>query len=163
MESISKSSTQIRIATNSKDTCSRVLLAEAHSTRDETSKRTPDAQDRNFKSKRPCGNHKKRAVGATGGKTTMEGEARTISARLRNPELWEVFRREETEMIITKAGRYVGFLVYMFFGEIRFVSINHPNTINSTVRKKHGQLNFKQLRLFSVGLCDNYLLEFNFG
>lgn len=162
MESISKSSKQIRIATTSKDTCTKVVLAEAHSTRDETSKRTPDAQDRNSKSNRPCGNHKKRAAGTTGGKTTMEGEARTISARLRNPELWEVFRREETEMIITKAGRYVGFLVYMFCGEI-FVSINRPNTINSSVRKKHGRLNFEQLRLFSVGLCDNQLSEFNFG
>ncbi|XP_068740032.1 T-box transcription factor mls-1-like [Montipora capricornis] len=35
----------------------------------------------------------------------MEGEGKTISARLRNPELWELFHQEETEMIITKAGR----------------------------------------------------------
>ena len=105
MEPISKSSKLIGIATTSKDACSEVVLAEAHSTRDETLERVPDAQDRNSKSKRPCGNQKQRAAGATGGKTTMEGEARTISARLRNPELWEVFRREETEMIITKAGR----------------------------------------------------------
>ncbi|XP_022795321.1 T-box transcription factor TBX6-like [Stylophora pistillata] len=35
----------------------------------------------------------------------MEGKHSTITVRLRNQELWEMFRREQTEMIITKAGR----------------------------------------------------------
>ena len=61
----------------------------------------------------------------------MESEAKTISARLRNPELWELFHREETEMIISKAGRYVVPLGLYF-------RIN-PKTF-SRFRKKPGQL-----------------------
>lgn len=96
-------SKEIPIATVPTDTCPKAVVAEAHSTRDETTKGTPDAQDRNSKSKRPCAEKRRKKAG---GKTTMEGETRTISARLRNPELWDLFNREETEMIITKAGRY---------------------------------------------------------
>lgn len=122
MDSISKSSEAgIPIATvGSKDTCPKAVLVGTHSTREKPTRRGPDAQDRNSKSKRPCENRRKKA-GAASGKTSMEGEARTISARLRNPELWELFHREETEMIITKAGRYVFIQFICFLAKFKVV------------------------------------------
>ncbi|KAL9988918.1 hypothetical protein ACROYT_G003413 [Oculina patagonica] len=83
---------EIPIATLRKDTCIEAVIAKTHSSRDQASKRNPDAQDQTAKTKRPRD-------------AAMEGEGRTISARLRNQELWEMFHGEETEMIITKAGR----------------------------------------------------------
>lgn len=87
------------------DACWKAVEAETHSSRDQTSKRCPDAQDQNSKSNRPCEARGKKAPAAN--RTAMEGdrEGRTISARLRNQELWEMFNSEGTEMIITKAGR----------------------------------------------------------
>lgn len=38
----------------------------------------------------------------------MAGTKNKIKAELKNIELWNVFREKETEMIITRAGRYVG-------------------------------------------------------
>ena len=121
MESISKSSPaeKIPMATVSKaDSCAKPVVTEAHSTRDENAKRNqhaPDYEDRNSKSKRPCEDQSRKAGRAVRGrKTTMDGEAKTISARLRNPEIWDLFHSEETEMIITKAGRYVVFYFICF-------------------------------------------------
>ena len=88
------------------DTCPKAVVVETHSPRAQSSKRNPShAQARNSKSKKPRETRKKKTTAAN--RTTMEDEGRTISARLRNQELWEMFHREETEMIITKAGRYV--------------------------------------------------------
>ena len=110
MESFSNSSDEeIPIATVSKESCPKAVVAEAHSTRDEDVKRSQNAQvhkDWNSKSKRPCDYPSKKAVCAARGEK-MDGEAKTISVRLRNPELWDMFHRQDTEMIITKAGRYV--------------------------------------------------------
>ena len=96
---------EIPISTLHSDTCPEAVVAETHSSRVQVSKPNPDAQCRNSKSKRPCEAARKKASAAN--RTTMEGEGRTISARLRNQELWAMFHREETEMIITKAGRSV--------------------------------------------------------
>ena len=97
---------EIPISTLRSDTCPEDLVAETHSSRDQVSKQNPDAQGRNSKSKRPReAPRKKRAAAAN--RTAMEGEGRTISARLRNQDLWAMFHRVETEMIITKAGRSV--------------------------------------------------------
>lgn len=40
--------------------------------------------------------------------SVMAGTKNKIKAELKNIELWNVFREKETEMIITRAGRYVG-------------------------------------------------------
>lgn len=97
---------KIPIVTLPKDTCTeKTVVAETHSTRDKASKQNTDAQDRNCKSKRHCEARKKNIQAANRAK--MEGEQSSITARLRNQELWEMFHREETEMIITKAGRYL--------------------------------------------------------
>ena len=115
MRPVSKLPEQIPTDTAFKNACLKVVLPEARSTREETSKRAQGARNRNFKSKRPLGIRKQNAAGRlTGEKATMEGEGKTISARLRNPELWELFHQEETEMIITKAGRYVQTLITSF-------------------------------------------------
>ena len=109
---------EIPISTLRLDTCPEDLVAsETHSSRVQVSKPNhPDAQDRNSKSKRPCEAPRKKASAIN--RTAMEGEGRTISARLRNQDLWAMFHREETEMIITKAGRFVfsfNFYVFTFF------------------------------------------------
>ena len=95
------------------DACWKAVEAETHSSRDQTSKRCPDAQDQNSKSNRPCEAKGKKPPAANG--TAMEGdrEGRTISARLRNQELWEMFNSEGTEMIITKAGRLVMLSIFL--------------------------------------------------
>ena len=116
-ESISKSicrqnDGEIPISTLRSDTCPEDGVAEKHSSRVQVSKPNPDAQDQNSKSKRPCEAPRKKVSAAK--RTTMEGESRTISARLRNQELWMMFHREETEMIITKAGRFVFLLNFTF-------------------------------------------------
>lgn len=41
------------------------------------------------------------------GLSVMAGPKNKIKAELKNIELWNVFREKETEMIITRAGRYV--------------------------------------------------------
>lgn len=97
---------EIPISTLRLDTCPEDLVAETHSSRVQVSKTNhPDAQDRNSKSKRPCEAPRKKASATN--RTAIEDEGRTISARLRNQDLWAMFHREETEMIITKAGRFV--------------------------------------------------------
>lgn len=104
---------EIPIATLRKDTCSEAVVAKTHSSRDQASKRNPDAQDQTAKSKRPCEARRK-----NGSAAAMEGEGTTISARLRNQELWEMFHSQETEMIITKAGRSVLSLIFYSFKAI---------------------------------------------
>jgi len=116
-ESISKSirrkdDGEIPISTLPSDTCPEDVGAEKHSSRVRVSKPNPDAQDQNSKSKRPREAPRKKASAAK--RTGMEGESRTISARLRNQELWMMFHREETEMIITKAGRFVFLFNFTF-------------------------------------------------
>lgn len=98
---------EITVATHREHACSEPVVAKTHSSRDPASKRNQDAQNQNSKSERPCEARRKTTPAAH--ITAMEGnrEGRTISARLRNQELWEVFHSEETEMIITKAGRLV--------------------------------------------------------
>ena len=121
-ESISKSickqdDGEIPISTLRSDTCPEADVAETHSSRVQVSKPNPDAQDRNSKSKRPWEASRKKA-----NRTAMEDEGRTISARLRNQELWVMFHREETEMIITKAGRSVySFNFYVLRVETKWV------------------------------------------
>lgn len=107
MKFVSESPEQIPTDTASKNACPKVVLIESCSSREESSKRAPIARSRNFKSTRSLGKRRKQNAPSrlTGGKAAMENEGKTISARLRNPELWQVFHEEETEMIITKAGR----------------------------------------------------------
>lgn len=102
---------EIPISTLRSDTCCKADVAETHSSRVQVSKPNHAvAQDQNSKS-RPYKAPRKKASAAN--RTAMEGEGRTISARLRNQELWMTFHREETEMIITKAGRLV-FIIVQF-------------------------------------------------
>lgn len=129
-ESISKSSCkkddgEIPTSTLHLDACPEAVVAETHSSRVQVSKPNPDAQDRNSKFKRPCEARRKKASAAN--RTTMESEGRTMSARLRNQELWAMFHREETEMIITKAGRSVfSFNFYVLRLETKWVYNNIP-------------------------------------
>lgn len=101
--------TNTPISTLPIDTCAERV--EMHSTRVRTLQLNTDAQDRNSKTKRLF--QGSRGKIHTAKRTKMEGEHSTITVRLRNKELWEMFHLEETEMIITKAGRYV--LLQFFF------------------------------------------------
>lgn len=101
--------TNTPISTLPIDTCAERV--EMHSTRVRTLQLNTDAQDRNSKTKRLFQGSRGKIHIAK--RTKMEGEHSTITVRLRNKELWEMFHLEETEMIITKAGRYV--LLQFFF------------------------------------------------
>lgn len=110
------------MATVSDVPCAKAVAAEAHSTRGEDSNRSQNAQvqeDRNSKSRTPCGDQSKKTSRLAPRRGKMDDETKTISACLRNPELWDLFHSQDTEMIITKAGRYVNVFHGVFWKEIQ--------------------------------------------
>lgn len=128
------------MATVSDVPCTKAVVAEAHSTRGEDLNRSQNAQvqeDRNSKSTRPCGDQSRKTSRAAPQRGKMDGETKTISACLRNPELWDLFHSQDTEMIITKAGRYVNVFHGDFLKEIQvyICRINSGSEeFNSTIR-----------------------------
>ena len=128
------------MATVSDVPCTKAVVAEAHSTRGEDLNRSQNAQvqeDRNSKSTRPCGDQSRKTSRAAPQRGKMDGETKTISACLRNPELWDLFHSQDTEMIITKAGRYVNVFHGDFLKEIQvyICRINSGSKeFNSTIR-----------------------------
>ena len=128
------------MATVSDVPCTKAVVAEAHSTRGEDLNRSQNAQvqeDRNSKSTRPCGDQSRKTGRAAPQRGKMDGETKTISACLRNPELWNLFHSQDTEMIITKAGRYVNVFHGDFLKEIQvyICRINSGSKeFNSTIK-----------------------------
>lgn len=139
MDFISNSSEQeIPLATVSDVPCTKAVVAEAHSTRGEDLTRSQNAQvqeDRNSKSTRPCGDRSRKTSRAAPRRRKMDGETKTISACLRNPELWDLFHSQDTEMIITKAGRYVNVYHGVFWKEIQvyICRINSGRKLKSSI------------------------------
>ena len=128
------------MATVSDVPCTKPVVVEAHFTRGEDLNRSQNAQvqeDRNSKSTRPCGDQSRKTSRAAPRRGKMDGETKTISACLRNPELWDLFHSQDTEMIITKAGRYVNVFHGVFWKEIQvyICRINSGSKeFNSTIR-----------------------------
>ena len=95
----------------SRNTCSKALVHTANSTRDDESKWMKNPQIQRLQAKGVSVARRKRQA-ETKAMAAKEGATGTVFVQLRSLELWQMFYRQETEMIITKAGRYVSLKLF---------------------------------------------------